>query len=311
MGQLRYLNLSEVFPNPDQPRKEFRREPLEELAGSIKTYGVQEPIKVTPRSWPPRLTGEGVGGEGSESVGVKGYMIVMGERRYRASILAGMETIPAIVEDLTDEAVDRLALIENLQREDLNIIEEARAFQRLLDKGETVESLAGVLVYKQPWRITDRTALLKLAPEYQDLVVKGHLGNSQAYEMSRVDGAEQMIVFRKIADGTLNTYEKLRAFVNGLVDSRAEVPLFDITPLTEKERAVLTSYEGVMDRIVAFLNRSFKDNELVVLKKVLSGNRAENIDKIDHIIRHLQKIKSALVRDEVQLEAFREKSTAA
>lgn len=288
MAELTTLRLSEIFPNPDQPRKDFDPMKLAELAESIKTYGVQEPIKVTPR-------------DGR-------YMIVMGERRYRASKLAGLETIPAIIEDLDDDQVEELALIENIQREDLNIIEEAKAYQRLLDRGLTVEELAGKLGFKQSWRITERTSLLRLAEDFQGLVVKGHISPSQAFEMSRVSGNDQLVVFRKIRDGTLGTYVKLRAFVDGLLDTSAEATLFDIKPLTEKERAVLTSYESAMDKITAFLNRSFKDNELLILKKVLASNRAENIAKVDLIIQHLQKIRKALLVDSLHQEALLEKS---
>ena len=123
MSDLKNILLPSVFPNPGQPRKEFDQAKLEELAQSILTYGVQEPIKVTPRPF----VGEGQGVRA-------GFMIVMGERRYRASVLAGVEKIPAIVEDFTDEQVEELALLENLQREDLNIIEEANAYQRLLSR---------------------------------------------------------------------------------------------------------------------------------------------------------------------------------
>jgi ParB family chromosome partitioning protein len=288
VAELTTLRLSKICPNPDQPRKDFDPLKLAELAESIKTYGVQEPIKVTPR-------------DGH-------YMIVMGERRYRASIIAGKKEIPALVEDLDDEQVEELALIENIQREDLNIIEEARAYQRLLDRGFSVEELAGKLGFKQSWRITERTSLLRLADDFQGMVVKGHISPSQAFEMSRVSGNDQLAVFRKIRDGPLSTYEKLRAFVDGLLDTSAEGALFDIQPLTEKERAVLTSYESAMDKIGAFLNRSFKDNELLILKKVLASNRAENIAKVDLIIQHLQKIRKALVVDSLHQEALLEKT---
>ena len=287
MAELTTLRLADIFPNPDQPRKDFDPLKLEELAMSIREYGVQEPIKVVERAG--------------------GYMIVMGERRYRASKLAEMETIPAIIEELTDEQVEELALLENLQREDLNIIEEAKAFQRLLDRGLTVEELATKLGFKQPWRITERTSLLNLKADFQDLVIKGHLSPSQAFEMSRVSGEDQLVVFRKIREGKLDSYEKLRAFVSSLLDTSIEGSLFEIKPLTEKERAVLTSYELAIDKLVAFLNRSFKDNELLVLKKVLAGNRSENIAKIDLIIKDLQKIRKALVIDSLQQEALLEK----
>src|ERR1035437_6769618 len=111
-----------IYPNPDQPRKDFDAEKLEELAMSIREYGVLEPIVVTKRD-------------------VR-YMIIAGERRYRASLLAAISEIPARIIEADDTLVEELALLENVQREDLNIIEEAKAFKSLLDRGWTREELA-------------------------------------------------------------------------------------------------------------------------------------------------------------------------
>ena len=106
------LKLSELRPNPYQPRKVFDAEKLQELANSIKEHGVFQPIIV--------------------KKSIKGYEIIAGERRYKASQLAGKETIPVIVRDFTDENMMEIALLENLQRENLNSIEEATAYQKLL-----------------------------------------------------------------------------------------------------------------------------------------------------------------------------------
>ena len=90
--------------------------------------------------------------------------------------------------------------------------------------------MAGKLGFKQSWRITERTSLLRLADDFQGMVVRGHISPSQAFEMSRVSGNDQLVVFRKIRDGTLSTYVKLRAFVDGLLDTNMEGTLFDIQP---------------------------------------------------------------------------------
>ena len=296
-ARLSSLSLSEIFANPDQPRKNFDADRLEELAMSIRAYGVQEPIKVVPISQDAAEKFP----EGAR------YMIVMGERRYRASLLAGIDKIPAIIQSLTPDEVEELALLENLQREDLNVMEEAMAFQSLLDKGNTVETLALKLGYKQPWRITERTSLLTLSAAMQDMVLKGHIGNSEAFEMSRVtEHEEQMIVFRKIKDGTLNTYEKLRAFVSGLLDKDIQDNLFELPVLNEEEQDAKTSFERTMERVTRLLKAAFKENELVVLRKVLAGNRDENIERIELMIRDLNKIRKALVQDKVATEAARE-----
>ena len=108
------ISLKELRPNPYQPRKVFNEEALNELAASIKEHGVFQPIIV--------------------KKSIKGYEIIAGERRYRASLLAGKETIPAIVRDFSEENMMEVALLENLQREDLTSIEEAYAYKNMLEK---------------------------------------------------------------------------------------------------------------------------------------------------------------------------------
>ncbi|MGM9526107.1 MAG: ParB/RepB/Spo0J family partition protein, partial [Peptococcaceae bacterium] len=116
------LELDMIFPNPDQPRKSFDEDKLTDLAESIKEHGVLQPIIVAPRG--------------------EKYMIIAGERRYRASGRAGLKTIPALIRELDDEKIMELALIENVQRDDLTPIEEARAYEILQTKfGYTQERL--------------------------------------------------------------------------------------------------------------------------------------------------------------------------
>lgn len=160
------LPIKEIFPNPDQPRKEFDRHKLAELAMSIKEYGIFQPITVTPRN--------------------DRYMIIAGERRFRACQLAGLEKVSAMIKVANGELVEELALLENIQRQDLNIIEEAMAFRALLERGMSKEDLARKMGFKQMWRIDERTSLLNLTEEIQKMVVKGRITNSQAFEMSRV-----------------------------------------------------------------------------------------------------------------------------
>lgn len=171
---IREIELKEIFPNPDQPRKDFDQDKLEELAMSIRQYGVLGPIVVTPRK--------------------TGFMIVAGERRFHASLLAGLKSIPASVIEADDALVEELALLENIQRQDLNVIEEGKAYRRLLDRGWSVEDLAKKLGYKKTGPIHDRLSLLNLKPEYQELTIRGTLAPLQAYEMSRLAPDKQDIV---------------------------------------------------------------------------------------------------------------------
>jgi len=281
------LQLARVFPNPDQPRKEFKEGPLQELAQSIADKGVQQPIKVTPRSG--------------------GFMIVMGERRYRASILAGKKTIPAIIEELTDEEVDDLALIENIQREDLNIIEEAHAYQRRLDKGLTVEVLAKRLGYKKTGPIYDRLSLLNLRQNYQDLVVKGTLTPLQGYEISRLPQAKQDIAYQKVVKGELNTYNKLYAFVTAMINIEGQGEIFALAPLTLEEKESIASFDGLLNAIERFIKRVYEKDKAVHLQKAVFHSNV-NGERLDYIIHQLQKVRRTVLTGEGVQKAMKEKA---
>ena len=150
-----------IDTNPNQPRKHFDEESLQELAVSIKNYGVIQPILVSPK-------------EGGR------YELIAGERRLRASKMAGLSFIPAIVKQFTESEMAEIALIENLQREDLNPIEEARAYRSLMDKyGFTQEELADKLGKSRPV-IANSLRLLSLNPDVIEMVETGRLSSGHA-----------------------------------------------------------------------------------------------------------------------------------
>ena len=150
------LSLDNIVPNPNQPRKKFDENLLEELAVSIKNYGIIQPIIVCPM------------GEGK-------YQIVAGERRYRASKKAGLTTIPVIKKYYTSKEIKEISLIENLQRQDLNPIEEAQAYRALIDEfGFTQEQLADKLGKSRPV-VTNSLRLLSLNPVVIDMVINGRI----------------------------------------------------------------------------------------------------------------------------------------
>jgi ParB/RepB/Spo0J family partition protein len=268
------LQLNKVFPNPDQPRKHFDQDRLDELAMSIREYGVQEPIKVVPR-------------EGR-------YMIVMGERRWRASELAGKSTIPSIIENLNAHQVEELALLENIQREDLNIIEQGKAYQRLIDRGWTVEDMARKFGYKKTGPIYDRLSLLSLAADYQDMVIKGSLTPAQAYEMSRLPQAQQDIVFAKIRSGELNTQNKLYAFVTALIAIDSQESIFALTPLSSQESESIMAFSGLMGSIEKFLKQIHQEDRLRHLEKAVLHTDIST-ERLDLIIGQLQKIRRTIL----------------
>jgi len=154
------IPLADIRPNPYQPRKTFDEDAIRELAESIRQHGVIQPIIV--RS------------------AVKGYEIIAGERRYRASQLIGNETIPAVVRDFSDQQVMEIALIENLQREDLNAIELALAYQSIMDKFQLTQEELSLKVGKSRSHIANFLRLLSLPAEVKEHVSRGTLSMGHA-----------------------------------------------------------------------------------------------------------------------------------
>ena len=149
------IPVDEIRPNPYQPRKVFNDEALKELSSSIKQHGVFSPILV--------------------KKSIQGYDLIAGERRLRASKLAGLKDIPAIIVDFDDQEMMEIALLENIQREDLNVIEEAKAYEKLIQRlGYTQEQLAH-RVGKSREHITNLLRLLKLPEDVQEYVVSKQL----------------------------------------------------------------------------------------------------------------------------------------
>jgi len=166
------INLSELRPNPYQPRKVFKDEALKELANSIKEHGVFQPIIV--------------------KKSIKGYEIIAGERRYRASKLAGLEKIPAIIRDFTDKQMMEIALLENLQRENLNIIEEALAYKAMIEKLGLTQDELSQRVGKSRSHITNILGILRLPKEIQGMIIEGKLTMGHARVISKLESTEQM-----------------------------------------------------------------------------------------------------------------------
>ena len=168
---LRNLKMTEVEPNRDQPRKTFNQESLEELAESIKTYGIIQPIVVSKK--------EGY------------YSIVAGERRWRAAKIAGLEEIPAIVRDDDEQINKEIALIENIQREDLNPFEKALGIRHLMEKyGMTQEQVAQKLG-KSRSAISNTVRILYLAPDVLELVKQGKLTEGHCKALAGIEDADR------------------------------------------------------------------------------------------------------------------------
>ena len=165
--QIVKIDLSELRANPYQPRKNFDEEALNELASSIKEHGVFQPIIV--------------------KKSIKGYEIIAGERRFRASKLAGMQTIPAIVKDFSDEEMMQIALLENLQRENLTSIEEAKAYKSIIESMNITQDELAKKVGKSRSHVTNILGLLKLPASVQDMVLYNKLSMGHARVLSKLD----------------------------------------------------------------------------------------------------------------------------
>lgn len=171
--QIVNIDLEELRSNPYQPRKNFDEESLNELASSIKEHGVFQPI-IAKKS-------------------IKGYEIIAGERRVKASKLAGLKTIPAIIKEFSDEEMMEIALLENLQRENLSALEEAEAYQSLKTKLNLTQEELAIKLGKSRSHITNMLGLLTLPNEIKDEVMKGKISMGHARVLSKLEDKEQAI----------------------------------------------------------------------------------------------------------------------
>ena len=189
------ISLKELRPNPYQPRKVFNEEALNELATSIKEHGVFQPIIV--------------------KKSIKGYEIIAGERRYRASLLAGKETIPAIVRDFSEEKMMEVALLENLQREDLTSIEEAYAYKNMLEKLNLTQEELATKVGKSRSHITNILGLIRLPKQVQTMVADQSISMGHARILSKIEDEEKIIeLANKIVEEKLSVRD-IENIVNG------------------------------------------------------------------------------------------------
>lgn len=198
MNDVQFLKIDDIVPNPFQPRKTFNEEALQDLADSIKEFGVIQPLLV-------RRTDNG-------------YELVAGERRLRASKLAQLEEIPAIIKELNDKEMAELAMIENLQREDLHYLEEAEGFQQLIANfGFTQDELARRMGKKQS-TVANKLRLLKLCPEVRSILVQDQLTERHARALLKIDDYNmQMEILESVRQKDLNVRET-EALIQAVLD---------------------------------------------------------------------------------------------
>lgn len=211
---VRIIKIDSIETNPDQPRTRFDQAALEELAASIKNYGVIQPVLVTEL------------GEGR-------YELIAGERRMRASILAGLSTIPCIVKSFTESDRAEIALIENLQREDLNPVEEAKAYRALMDKsGMTQEELANKLGKSRP-AIANSLRLLTLCQNVLELVEAGRLSAGHARALAVIKDQKVQESYAKAASDKKMSVRQLERMVAHYLNPRKPTRIYNSPELKE------------------------------------------------------------------------------
>ncbi|SHJ39408.1 chromosome partitioning protein, ParB family [Geosporobacter subterraneus DSM 17957] len=222
-GEPYKISIQEIRPNKDQPRKHFDKEKLETLIDSIKTHGLIQPIVVRPVD--------------------QGYEIVAGERRWKASIEAGLKEVPCIIKEMDQRTGLEIALIENLQREDLNAIEEAGAYRQLMELyGLTQEELAQVVGKSRP-HIANTLRLLNLGEKLKQMVVEDKITSGHARALLRIEDKQQQLeTAQKIVENQLSVRE-------------TEILVDNIITVKEKKKA----------------NNKMKDYHLVSLEDALKS----------------------------------------
>ncbi|RUV37444.1 ParB/RepB/Spo0J family partition protein [Mesorhizobium sp. M7A.F.Ca.MR.148.00.0.0] len=244
------IPLDQVIPNPNQPRKHFDPVKLRELGESIRERGLIQAITVRP-----------VDGK---------FMIVGGERRWRAHQLIESADILCEVVKIDDNEMALQAIVENLARADIKAMEEARAFQAMLDRGWTIEKLAKDIGV-QTARITARTALLNLDETIQSLVDSNQFPLGHANYLIDLPKRDQLQIVKLFTSGKLKDWSGVRAAAQSARDREEQGGMFDSEQRAEPSKddiAAMSRMERTVERIITAISGGFKDGECIALKSV-------------------------------------------
>ena len=202
------IDINKVEPNREQPRKKFDEDALIELSESIKQFGILQPLLCQERN--------------------DYYEIVAGERRWRAAKLAGLKEVPVIIKKLTNQQIMEISLIENIQREDLNPIEEALAYKRLLEEFKLKQDDVAERVSKSRTAVTNSMRLLKLSPRVQQMIIDDMISTGHARALLALDDEEQQYILankifdeKMVSGGRVQSEERGRYFPGSKKTGRA------------------------------------------------------------------------------------------
>ena len=221
------LNINQVEPNPNQPRKRFNEDKLQELADSIKVHGIIQPLVVQK--------------EGDR------YIIIAGERRWRAARLAGIKEVPVVIRDFTEQELYEVALIENIQRQDLDPIEEANAYSNLIKEHHLTQDEVAERVSKSRVTITNSLRLLKLDPRVQQMVIDELLTGGHARALISIENPEEQYnLANRIFDEKLSVRETEK-LVKKILHPKAVAPE---EPVNEADEAIYRDIEENLKTII-------------------------------------------------------------
>ena len=256
------VNITKVEPNREQPRKNFDEDALEELADSIKQFGLLQPILVQDRK--------------------TYYEIIAGERRWRAAKKAGLKEVPVIIKNLTEQEIVEIALIENIQREDLNPIEEAQAYKRLLTEFNLKQDEVAERVAKSRTAVTNSMRLLKLCDDVQQMIIDGMISTGHARALISIEDSEQQYqIAQQIFDEKLSVRD-----VEKLVKNLGKPAKAKKTVMTDK------SLEAVYQDIEENLKQKLRTKVSITSK----GNGAGKIEIEFYSHDDLEKLMDLLSR---------------
>ena len=234
-NEIQDISVNEIRPNPYQPRKSFNEDALRELSESIKNHGVFQPIIV--------------------KKGIRGYDLIAGERRLRASKMAGLDKIPAIVKDFSDDEMREIALLENIQRENLTAIELAWAYKGIIDNLDIRQEDLALRIGKSRSHITNTLGLLNLPEEVQKMILNGELSMGHARVLSKMEDESKITdLAKKIINEGLSVHEIEEISKDEEIKKRV--------PITRRERN--TDYTNVENELRDILGTKVKvDNKKI------------------------------------------------
>lgn len=258
------VNINEIEPNKGQPRQNFDEDTIQELADSIKQYGIIQPLILQKRD--------------------NFYFIIAGERRWRAARLAGLKTVPAIIKDYSPQEIMEIALIENIQREDLNPIEEAIAYQNLIKEFNLKQDEVAERVSKSRVAVTNSMRLLKLDKRVQQMLIDGMISSGHARALLSIEDIElQHQVAQKVFDEKLSVRDTEKTIKSIQNKEKAK----EETAVTKEDSFIYKELEEKIKKIIG--------TKVYIKKKAKNNGKIEieyySYDELERIIELFESIK--------------------